>query len=141
MVEWAIQATELGAGEIIVTSVDRDGTGQGFDIELMRRIVEAVNVPVVASGGAGTTEHVTDVVKQAGVQAVSLASLLHYPIANDLKEKGHDFGSGGEFKVVGERISHGRISGVHIRELKMSLVEHGVACRIPENMKELADLC
>jgi cyclase len=76
-VEWAVQAVELGAGEILLTSIDADGTGAGYDLELTRAIVNAVSVPVIASGGAGTLEQIADVLL-AGADAALAASILHF---------------------------------------------------------------
>lgn len=76
-VEWAVKAVELGAGEILLTSMDADGTKAGYDLELTKAISEAVNVPVIASGGAGRPEHFYDAVK-AGASALLAASLFHY---------------------------------------------------------------
>ncbi|MBI5625575.1 MAG: imidazole glycerol phosphate synthase subunit HisF [Elusimicrobia bacterium] len=76
--EWAQRAAELGAGEVLVTSVDREGTGGGYDLELIRRLAEALPIPVIACGGAGSLAHVLDAVTTGRADAVSLASLLHY---------------------------------------------------------------
>ncbi len=77
-VEWAIRACELGAGEILLTSMDRDGTKNGYDLELTRTISEAVSVPVIASGGAGTMEHFYDALTEGKADAVLAASLFHF---------------------------------------------------------------
>jgi cyclase len=76
-VEWARRAVELGAGEVLLTSIDRDGTQQGYDVELLRAVSSAVNVPVVASGGAGTLDHFYDALAVGGADAVLAASLFH----------------------------------------------------------------
>lgn len=76
-IEWAKRAVELGAGEILLTSMDADGTLAGYDIELTRAIVEAVNVPVIASGGAGTLEHFAEVLTEGKADAALAASLFH----------------------------------------------------------------
>lgn len=78
IIEWAKKAVSLGAGEILLTSMDADGTKEGYDIELTKRIVDAVNVPVIASGGAGEIKHVIDVFKKTDCSAALLASILHY---------------------------------------------------------------
>ena len=78
VVSWAIRATELGAGEILVTSVDREGTRKGFDVALMRAVSAAVSVPVIASGGMGSVEHMLDVISAAHVDAIAVADMLHY---------------------------------------------------------------
>jgi imidazole glycerol-phosphate synthase subunit HisF len=77
-VEWATRAVGLGAGEILLTSMDRDGTKDGYDLELTRAVAEAVNVPVIASGGAGTLDHLVEVVLEADADAVLAASIFHY---------------------------------------------------------------
>jgi cyclase len=77
-VEWAREAETLGAGELLVTSIDRDGTRKGFDIELLRMITSSVNIPVVASGGAGRLEHFLEAFRDAGCDAALAASLFHY---------------------------------------------------------------
>jgi cyclase len=78
-IEWAVEVTDVhGAGEILVTSMDRDGTGEGYDVELLSAITSAVNVPVVASGGAGDLEHFAAALDQGGADAVLAASRLHF---------------------------------------------------------------
>ena len=77
-VEWAIKMVDYGAGEILLTSMDRDGTKIGFDLELTRAISEAVNVPVIASGGVGELQHLVDGVKKGKADAVLAASIFHF---------------------------------------------------------------
>ena len=77
-VEWAMKADKLGAGEILLTSMDCDGTKNGYDLELTRTIAENVSIPVIASGGAGTKEHFYDALTEGKADAVLAASLFHY---------------------------------------------------------------
>jgi len=77
-VDWAKRVEELGAGEILLTSMDKDGTKDGYDIDLTGAITSVVNIPVIASGGAGKLEHLRDVIKYAGADAVLVASIFHY---------------------------------------------------------------
>ena len=77
-VEWAMKVCELGAGEILLTSMDCDGTKAGYDIELTRTIAENVPVPVIASGGAGTLEHFKEALTDGKADAALAASLFHY---------------------------------------------------------------
>lgn len=77
-VEWAREAVERGAGEILLTSMDRDGTEDGYEIELTRLVADAVEVPVIASGGAGTLDHLVEAVARGGADAVLAASIFHY---------------------------------------------------------------
>ena len=77
-VEWAQQATEMGAGEILLTSIDRDGTKAGFDCELTAAVSDAVNIPVIASGGAGTFDHFAEVFSTGHADAALAASIFHF---------------------------------------------------------------
>lgn len=77
-VEWAMEAERLGAGEILLTSMDGDGTKEGYDLALTKAVAEAVNIPVIASGGAGKPEHFYEALAEAGAEAVLAASLFHY---------------------------------------------------------------
>ncbi len=77
-VDWAKKAEELGAGEILLTSMDKDGTKDGYDIDLTLKVTSSVNIPVIASGGAGKLEHLRDVIKYADADAVLVASIFHY---------------------------------------------------------------
>lgn len=93
-VEWAMKADRLGAGEILLTSMDCDGTKAGYDLELTRQIAENVSIPVIASGGAGTKEHFYDALTQGRADAVLAASLFHYKeltireLKESLRERG-----------------------------------------------------
>ncbi|HNK34640.1 MAG TPA: imidazole glycerol phosphate synthase subunit HisF, partial [Solirubrobacterales bacterium] len=77
-IEWATEATRLGAGEVLLTSMDRDGTNIGYEIELTRRVAEATDVPVIASGGAGELNHLVEAIKDGKADAVLCASIFHY---------------------------------------------------------------
>jgi imidazole glycerol-phosphate synthase subunit HisF len=98
VVEWAREGAERGAGEILLTSMDRDGTKDGYDIELTRAVADAVDIPVIASGGAGRLEHLSEAVEQARADAVLVASLFHY----------------GEYRVR-EAKEHLRAAGIPVR--------------------------
>ncbi len=93
-VEWARRVESLGAGEILLTSMDRDGTKEGYDIELCKAVAEAVSIPVIASGGAGKKEHFFEVFEEGKVDAALAASLFHFgevtipELKSYLKEKG-----------------------------------------------------
>jgi cyclase len=78
VVEWAIKGEKLGAGEILLTSMDADGTKAGYDNELNKAVTDAVNIPVIASGGAGTLEHLYDAIVDGGADAVLMASITHF---------------------------------------------------------------
>jgi cyclase len=130
-VQWAIRAEELGAGEILATSIDREGTGEGFDTELCARIAGAVKIPVIAHGGAGKAEHVADVARRTGVSAVAVSSLLHYEAIRTLRPR-ESAGSEGnrEFLQSGRGVSH--VQPSTMQELKRRLLDGGVQCRLED---------
>jgi len=120
-VEWALRAAELGAGELLVTSIDREGTAKGYDIELTRKIADQVSIPVIACGGAGALAHVEDVIRQGHADAVSLASVLHYEF---LQRNAAAFpnASGGELGS--------RVQPASLKQIKTQLTHHNIPCRI-----------
>ncbi len=77
-VEWAAEATGRGAGEVLLTSMDRDGTSDGYELELTRAVADAVDVPVIASGGAGELAHLVEAIEDGHADAVLCASIFHY---------------------------------------------------------------
>ncbi len=89
VIEWAKEVEKRGAGEILLTSIDSEGTKKGFDIELIKRVTTVVSIPVIASGGAGNLEHIKDCILQSDVEATAVAAVLHYDVLNikQIKEK------------------------------------------------------
>lgn len=92
--EWALKGEELGAGELVVNSIDADGTKEGYEIDLTRMIAEAVSIPVIASGGAGKPEHLLEVLTEGKADAALIASMVHYGeyTVSGLKQWLHDHG-------------------------------------------------
>jgi cyclase len=86
-VEWANEAAEMGAGEILLTSVDREGRGEGYDIDLTSEVADAVDIPVIACGGAGSPDHVSEAVTEGHADAVSMSSILHYRLGRKRREE------------------------------------------------------
>ena len=87
--EFARELADRGAGEILLTSIDRDGTQEGYDFELIAEVTAAVDIPVIASGGAGSFEHMREAVQDAGAAAVAAASIFHYTEATPAEAKAH----------------------------------------------------
>jgi cyclase len=132
--KWALYAVELGAGELVVTSIDNEGTGKGFDLTLTRKIAEAVPVPVIAGGGAGQIDHVYDVVAQGKADAVTLASMLHYNYIRHSQYSDDDFAREGNVEFLQGRRgakAFSKIKEATISEIKEYLVQHNVPCRYP----------
>lgn len=102
VVEWARRGEALGAGEILLTSIDREGTRQGFDLELVRAVTSVVRIPVVASGGMGKLADCVEVVKQAGADAVAMADILHY-----------------ERATIGDIRHAAKLSGIKVRRYEL----------------------
>ncbi|MBE7414474.1 MAG: imidazole glycerol phosphate synthase subunit HisF [Deltaproteobacteria bacterium] len=132
-VEWAVEAASLGAGEILLTSVDMDGTGLGYDVELIKRISAAVPVPVIASGGCGNPEHMCEAAK-AGADALSAASVFHYRSFRREVDIGEFSAEGNIEFMLGNTGGHGflrgRISPCGIGEFKERLCAAGMKTRM-----------
>jgi imidazole glycerol-phosphate synthase subunit HisF len=127
--DWALRAAELGAGELMVTSIDREGTGQGFDLELVGAIAQAVDIPVIAGGGAGCLEHVGQVLQEGQAEAVSLASLLHYRYLEDYRYEGQNFLGEGNTEFLKTARGFGKIQGATLAQVKDHLRAQGLDCR------------
>ena len=126
--EWAHRAYELGAGEIMVTSIDREGTGRGFDIDLTRAIAESVPIPVIACGGAGGVEHVLEVITSGKADAVSIASFLHYEFVERHGLEG-DFAGEGNIEYMSDRRGMSNLQLATLDQIKAYLTRHGIECR------------
>ncbi|KPK27759.1 MAG: hypothetical protein AMJ61_04455 [Desulfobacterales bacterium SG8_35_2] len=128
VLEWAFKVEELGAGEILLTSIDREGTGQGYDIALTKMISEAVSIPVIASGGAGNVSHLDEIVTEGKADAIAIASVLHYEFIsnNDSVLDNSDEGNI-EFLKSGKTTS--KINAANLNEIKQSLYNKGINCR------------
>ena len=88
VIDWAKKVEELGAGEILLTSIDAEGTKKGFDIELIKKVAASVSIPVIASGGAGKVEHFSTCMRECNIDAIAAAAVLHYNelTINDVKQ-------------------------------------------------------
>lgn len=125
---WAKQASELGAGEILLTSVDRDGTGSGFDLELTRTIAQSLPIPVIAHGGAANEAHVAEVISKGYSDAVAIASMLHYSAIKQL-ERPKANGSEGNFEFVNRSKMYGKFTNTSVSAIKHYLLNQKISCR------------
>ncbi|PLX15515.1 MAG: imidazole glycerol phosphate synthase subunit HisF [Candidatus Muiribacterium halophilum] len=127
VLKWAKQVEELGAGEILLTSVDKEGTGENFDLELVKSVSESVKIPVIAHGGAGKKEHILDVFNNSA-DAVAVCSLFHYDFIKSIKElNGYEKEGNIEFLKKGKIPS--RFSACNISSLKEYLNEKKINTR------------
>lgn len=141
--DWVRAAVELGAGEILLTSVDREGTGKGYDIELIAKVSEMVGVPVIASGGAGHQGHIKSVIAEGKADAVCAASVFHYAYIQGVSEKAEQFEEGNvEFlkrKLPISMLGRRHIAPLRIPALKTFLGNAGMSVRQPRGQAELRD--
>jgi cyclase len=126
--EWAVRAEELGAGEIMVTSIDQEGTGKGYDLELTKHIAQSVSIPVIACGGAGDLNHITKVISSGRADAVSMASVLHYDFVTKCP-RDQDFSAEGNTEYLRSKRSYSNIHPMTISLIKQELTRQGIECR------------
>jgi imidazole glycerol-phosphate synthase subunit HisF len=129
VLEWSVRVAELGAGEIMVTSIDREGTGRGFDCELTSRIAGTVNIPVIACGGAGNVDHLVEVLLKGQADAVCLASLLHYNVLRHYgRLDGEDLREGNT-EYLRQVRGFSLVQSTTLAGMKARLLEAGIPCR------------
>tara|TARA_B100000508_G_scaffold139995_1_gene139619 strand:+ start:4643 stop:5428 length:786 start_codon:yes stop_codon:yes gene_type:complete len=127
--EWAEKVQDLGAGELYITSVDREGTGEGFDVELINKISSKASIPVIAHGGAGKIGHVIESVKAGSADAVSIASILHYETINQLKNAAGSDKKEGNTEFLKNARSFNNIESTGIEKVKAQMIKAGISCR------------
>ncbi|MCL4456644.1 MAG: imidazole glycerol phosphate synthase cyclase subunit [Nitrospirae bacterium] len=128
VLSWAKQVEDLGAGELMITSIDREGTGTGYDIALTGMIANAVSIPVIACGGSGTSEHIAQVLSDGNADAAAVASILHYEfIMNNSVEI--EAGNEGNVEFLRSRRGFSKIKPVNLREIKEYLYRNNFKCR------------
>lgn len=129
VLDWAKKVTSLGAGEIIITSVDKEGTTEGYDIALTKMISQNVSIPVVAGGGAGKADDIYQVITEGGADAVIVASMLHYDFIKSHIFKA-DFKEEGNIEFLKKGVQFSKIKPTSIAEIKKYLKNKGVSIRI-----------
>jgi len=126
--EWAQKVDKLGAGEIVISSVDREGTGQGYDLGLISKITKLVGIPVIAHGGAGNKNHVVDVIKDGNASSAMISSMFHYDYIKEnessvSKEEGN-------VEFLKQKRNFHTFEPCNIGELKNKLIENKIVCRL-----------
>ena len=136
VVQWARKVEELGAGEIVITSVDRDGTGEGFDIELIKQICSQISIPVIVHGGASKLENIKIVSDVRGVGGLAIGSIFHYASFNKLSN-GAELNLEGNKSFLKRGASYGKITPMTIENVKSYLNINNIPCRpIIQNQNE-----
>lgn len=135
VLEWVQKVQELGAGEILLTSVDNDGTGKGFDLNLIEQISPLVSIPLIVHGGAGKVEHVSEALELEGVDAVAVASLLHYDALDKMRESGlGEKRTEGNIDFLKSGRKNEKIVSAGVNQIKGHLVEKQFYCRTYEHI-------
>lgn len=127
--EWAKRVEKLGAGEILLTSVDREGTGSGYDLELIKNISECISIPVIASGGAGKVEDIADAILLGKADAVAIASILHYEAIKKLDFSKYTFDKEGNLEYLENKRAYSRLKPSNLKEIKSYLSNQGINVR------------
>ena len=127
--DWAIRAAELGAGELIITAIDREGTGDGFDLELTRTVADSVSIPVIASGGAGKLNDISSVIVNGHADAVAIASMLHYSGIEQFALEDSDYEQEGNIEHLRSRKGFSLVDESSIGKIKEHMVDNGIECR------------
>ena len=129
-ISWARQAEERGAGEILLTSIDQEGTGNGFDLELIKKVTKSVTIPVIAHGGAANVSHISASVKDSGADAVAIASMLHYAELNRNGSLVSDYNTEGNTEFLKKKGSFKMFGKENISEIKVQLNKYDIPLRI-----------
>jgi cyclase len=128
VLSWAKKVEELGAGEIVITSVNQEGTGLGFDLQLTEMVAKAVSIPVIAHGGAGCKDDIVSVIKKGRADAVAIASMLHYEYINRNAMSG-DYQKEGNVEFLKSGRTFSNINTATIPEIKEYMYRNNISCR------------
>lgn len=126
--EWAQKVAELGAGEIVITSVDKEGTGQGFDLDLITKVTNLVGIPVIAHGGAGKKSHVVNVLKDGDISSAMISSLFHYQFIKENESQASTLEGNVEF--LNQKRSFHTFEPCSIEDVKRELKNNQIDCRL-----------
>jgi cyclase len=129
VIVWAKQLDEMRVGEILITSVDKEGTGEGFDLELIKKISNCISVPLIVHGGPGKKEDLPVVFKDVGVDAVALSSILHYHYIKTA-DMNINFGTEGNTEFLKQKRSFHNFEPCNIYDIKKYLDKHLIECRL-----------
>jgi cyclase len=129
VVEWARKVEKLGAGELVITSVDNEGTGSGFDIELTKQISNVVNIPVIAHGGASGPENIVKLIQESNADAVAIASILHYDYIKTIENEKLDYELEGNVSFLQSGKTFNKIRPFTIQDIRTELINNKIPTR------------
>jgi cyclase len=129
VVSWARRVEELGAGEIVITSVDKEGTGEGYDLELLRAVSEAVSIPVIAHGGASNPENIVEAILKGKADAVAIASILHYSVMQSFGNNSMDYKVEGNISFLNSGKTPKNIYLSSLQEIRSALLKANIPTR------------
>ena len=127
--EWVEEVNNIGVGEIVLTSIDQEGTGLGYDLDFIKQVSDMVNVPLVISGGAGKLSDIESGLKQAPVSGISVSSMIHYDAIKTVPEIEGSKSQESSFAVLNEKKAFDKIETASIPKIKEYLTKHGIECR------------
>ena len=129
-ISWVKEAEKRGAGEILMTSIDQEGTGNGFDLELIKKVSDLVTIPVIAHGGAANDTHIYEALNDSGADAVAVASMLHYSALNKNGSLVSDYNTEGNTEFLKKKGSFKMFGKENISEIKDQLNKYDIPLRI-----------
>ena len=121
VINWAKKVEDLGCGEIIITSVDREGTGKGLDLDLVNKIIDCVSIPVIAHGGIGDINHITNTFKHKNIESIAASSIIHYDAIDEINKNDINEYTEGNFDYILKSIKPKNINSCSIIEIKSFL--------------------
>jgi cyclase len=130
VVSWVREVEDRGAGEILLTSIDQEGTGNGFDQKLIKMVSAIVTIPVIAHGGAANESHISDCIKDSGADAIAIASMLHYAVLNKNGNLVNNYEQEGNTEFLKKNSSFKMFGNENISEIKASLINKNIPLRI-----------
>ena len=129
VLSWAKKVEELGAGEIVITSVDNEGSGVGYDNQITAQIAQLVSIPVIAHGGPGKLQHFHEVIEKGKADAIAVASVIHYDFIANRQSDMENRTEGNISYLKSGRTNFGKIQPSSIAEIKEHIAQHHIACR------------
>jgi cyclase len=129
VVAWARKAEELGAGEIVITSVDKEGTGEGYDLELIKTVSEAVSIPVIAHGGACSPNNIVQAILTGKADAIAIASILHYSVMQSFVNHSSEYKEEGNISFLNSGKIPKKITPCSINDIRTALIKAKIPTR------------